>query len=143
LTSFLFPIGLIYQHNFSPEAANNSNWDSIYVMDNRLLEGLDKRFDKVIVKIEDEIHHKMRSEIREKIKMEYEKEKRTYQRRRFNVEGYIGNIKNKYGSNEEAKIYESAKSLILGKILIYSLIQYTKIAGTGAEAGYFIFYYFY
>lgn len=120
--------------------------DKLYGMDNELLEELDKRFDKVIVKVEDGLHNKVRSEIRKRIKLIYEGNKEIYKKKRFNIEGFIGNVKNRYGSYEEAKTYESAKSMVLGKFLAYLISEYIKLVGYGKKMGkeknFFLFFIF-
>lgn len=112
--------------------------DKLYGMDNELLEELERRFDKLIIKVEDGIHNKVKSNIRLKVKRWYEGDKLLY-KKRFNVEGFIGNVKNRYGSYEESKIYESAKSLVLGKFLAYALGEYIKISGKGVGERIFYF----
>jgi len=51
------------------------------------------------------------------------KNKELYKSNRFHIEGKNGNIKIKYESYEECKVYEIARSFGLIKFLLYTLYE--------------------
>ena len=111
--------------------------DKLYGMSKEVIKESIRNGYNPIFKIEDGIHNRVRDKLRLLVKKIYESNKEWYRRNRFHIEGKNGNVKIRYGSYEESKRYEIARSFVLVKFLLYTLYEYINTGGKKI----FIFFY--
>ena len=113
--------------------------DKLYGMSKEVIKESIRQGYIPIFKVEDGVHNRVRDELRLWVKRIYESNKELYKGNRFHIEGKNGNIKIRYESYEECKVYEIARSFVLVKFLLYTLYEYIN---TGGGIKNFLFFYF-
>jgi len=103
--------------------------DKLYGMSKEVIKESIRQGYIPIFKVEDGVHNRVRDELRLWVKRIYESNKELYKGNRFHIEGKNGNIKIRYESYEECKVYEIARSFVLVKFLLYTLYEYINTGG--------------
>ena len=98
--------------------------DGIYSNSNELIDLTIKKDLLPIFKIKKPLHNKIKSKERLLVKEIYESYKDTIFKKRFNIEGFFGNVKNKFNCFVNAVTYEVAKTLVYAKVLAWLLVVF-------------------
>jgi len=97
--------------------------DGIYSNSNELIDLTLKKGLLPIFKIKKPLHNEIKSKQRKLVKKIYENHKNLF-KKRFNIEGHFGNVKNKFNCFVNAVTYEVAKNLVYAKFLAYLLVLF-------------------
>ncbi len=98
--------------------------DGIYSNSNELIDLAIKKDLLPIFKIKKPLHNEIKSKERKFVKKIYEKYKNDLFKKRFNIEGFFGNVKNKLNCYVNAVTYNVAKSLVYAKFLARLLVVF-------------------
>ena len=112
--------------------------DKLYEMSKEVIKDSIRQGYIPMFKVKDRMHNRVRDELRLWVKRIYESNEELYKGKRFHIEGKNGNIKIRYESYEECKVYEIASSFLLVNFLLYTLHEYIK---TGGGTRNFLFFY--
>ena len=110
--------------NFSFEKYKNKIpliGDGIYSNSNELIDLTIKKDLLPVFKIKKPLHNEIKSNQRKLVKEIYENHKDLF-KKRFHIEGFFGNIKNKLNCFVNATTYEVAKTLVYAKFLASLLV---------------------
>jgi len=112
---------------FSFEKYNNKIpllGDAIYSNSNELIDLTLKKDLIPVFKIKKPLHNEIKSKERKLVKEIYDKYKNSLFKKRFHIEGFFGNVKNKFFCFVNASTQKVAKTLVYAKFLARLLVVF-------------------